>query len=77
VVEISTHYTPQLSNSLNPNYPQSAYEKSGQQHLSIPSCKPDRGVTGMLDHTASIELTQRAKYIFNPISGKTFIFEKF
>jgi hypothetical protein len=68
-IETSTHFAPQLSNSLNPNYPQSAYQNSGQQHPSLTPHKPEAGVTGMLDQTASIELTQRAKYGFNPITG--------
>jgi hypothetical protein len=71
-IETSTHYAPQLSISLNPIYPQSAYENSGQQHPSLAPHKPEAGVTGMLDQTASIELTQRAKYGFNPITGKNF-----
>jgi hypothetical protein len=75
-IDTSTNWAPQLSNFLNANYPQSAYENSGR-HLSFPSQKSDIGVTGMIDKTASIELTQRPKYHFNPITGKKKFLEKF
>lgn len=70
-IETRSQWTPQLSNTLNPNYPTSNYQDSGQHHLSISPQKPDTGVTGMLDQTASIELTQQTRYSFNPITGKS------